>query len=185
MTLDLLHEFANTEVVCLFHNCMWQSRHSEVNVYFLEVSEQTCWLSTHKSPRSCLIGRLHFRLRLCLDVNVQQTLAHNSSQVSLCLRWCFRSHTRHLFRFPEHSNRIVALKQQVSLFLQLDFWFFGWVWWEPSLSPATSESNSFIHLSLQEIFGRGRSDMYTFSYMISSVSIKFSGYNKLGVCRKR
>ena len=26
MTLDLLHEFANTEVFCLFHNCMWQSR---------------------------------------------------------------------------------------------------------------------------------------------------------------
>ena len=23
MTLDLLHEFANTEVFCLFHNCMW------------------------------------------------------------------------------------------------------------------------------------------------------------------
>ena len=35
MTLDLLHEFANTEIFCLFHNCMWQSRHSEVNVYFL------------------------------------------------------------------------------------------------------------------------------------------------------
>ena len=25
---------------------MWQSRHSEVNVYFLELSEQTGWLST-------------------------------------------------------------------------------------------------------------------------------------------
>ena len=33
MTLDLLHELANTEVFCLFHNCMWQSRLSEVNVY--------------------------------------------------------------------------------------------------------------------------------------------------------
>ena len=55
MTLDLLHELANTKVFCLFHNCMWQSRHSGVNVYFLALCEQTGWLSTHKSLRSCLI----------------------------------------------------------------------------------------------------------------------------------
>ena len=43
---------ANTEVFCLFHNCMWQSRHSEVNVYFLALCEQTDGLSTlHKSLR--------------------------------------------------------------------------------------------------------------------------------------
>ena len=41
MTLDLLHEFANMEVFCFFHNCMWQSRHSEVNVYVLAQCEQT------------------------------------------------------------------------------------------------------------------------------------------------
>ena len=48
MTLDLLHEFSNTEVFCLFHNCIWQSRHSEVNVHFLAQCEQTggCSLST-------------------------------------------------------------------------------------------------------------------------------------------
>ena len=55
MTLDLLDEFANTEVFCLFHNCMWQARHSEFKVYFLELCEQTSWLSTHKSPFACLI----------------------------------------------------------------------------------------------------------------------------------
>ena len=55
VTLDLLHEFANTEVLSLFHNCTWQSRHSEVNVYFLELCEQTGWLSTYRSPRACLI----------------------------------------------------------------------------------------------------------------------------------
>ena len=37
VTLDLLHEFANTEIFGLFHNCMWQSRHPEVDVYFLEL----------------------------------------------------------------------------------------------------------------------------------------------------
>ena len=56
MTLDLLHEFANTEVFCLFHNCMWQSRHSEVNVYFLALCEQIDGLSSsNKSHRSYLV----------------------------------------------------------------------------------------------------------------------------------
>ena len=55
MTLDLLHEFANTEVLYLFHNCMWQSRLSEIYVYSAVPREQTGWLSTHKSLRACLI----------------------------------------------------------------------------------------------------------------------------------
>ena len=33
-------------------DCMWQSRHSEVNVYFLALCEQTDWLSTHRSHRA-------------------------------------------------------------------------------------------------------------------------------------
>ena len=37
VTLDLLHEFANTEVFGFFHNCMWQSRDPEVDVYFPHV----------------------------------------------------------------------------------------------------------------------------------------------------
>ena len=49
MTFDLLDELLNAEVFCVFHNCMWQSRHSEVNVYFLELREQACRLSTHGS----------------------------------------------------------------------------------------------------------------------------------------
>ena len=48
---------------------------------------------------------------------------------------------------------------------------FGWVCWESSPPPATSEPNSFLQLSLKEIFGGGRGDAYTFSYMISPVSI--------------
>ena len=52
MTFDFLHELLNADVFCFFHNCMWQSWHSEVNVSFLELG----WLlSTHGSPRSCLI----------------------------------------------------------------------------------------------------------------------------------
>ena len=51
----LLHEFANTEVLCLCHNCVWQSRHSKVNVYFLALCDQSDGLSTHWSPRSYMI----------------------------------------------------------------------------------------------------------------------------------
>ena len=43
MTLDLLHEFANTEVFC---NWMWESRHSEINVDFLALREEADGLST-------------------------------------------------------------------------------------------------------------------------------------------
>ena len=56
VTLDLLHEFANTEVFGLFHSCMWQSRHSEVDVYFLTLCEQINRLfNSNGSPRSNLI----------------------------------------------------------------------------------------------------------------------------------
>ena len=48
---------------------------------------------------------------------------------------------------------------------------FGWVGWELSACRATSEPNSFIQLFLKEIVGGGRGDSYTFSYLISPVSI--------------
>ena len=47
------------------------------------------------------------------------------------------------------------------------FFLFGWVCWESSPPPATSQPNSFIQLSLKDIFGGGRDDAYTFSCMIS------------------
>ena len=57
---------------------------------------------------------------------------------------------------------------------------FGWVCWESFPPPATSEPKSFIQLSLKEIFAGGRGDAYTFSYMISPVSIIVAfGYHKL------
>ena len=51
MTLDLLHEFANTEVFCLFHNRMWQSWYSEVNIYVLALCEQIDGLFTSNGPK--------------------------------------------------------------------------------------------------------------------------------------
>ena len=49
VTLDLLHEFEDAEVLCLFHNCMRQSRH---HVYLLALCEQTRWLFINKFPCS-------------------------------------------------------------------------------------------------------------------------------------
>ena len=55
--------------------------------------------------------------------------------------------------------------------LTIGFLVFVWVCWESSLPPATSEPNSFLQLSSKEIFGGGRGDAYSFSYVISPVSI--------------
>ena len=60
MTLDLLHEFGNTKICCLFHNCMWQSRHSEVDVYVLALCDQTGWLFTINKSPVLIIGFLVF-----------------------------------------------------------------------------------------------------------------------------
>ena len=58
----------------------------------------------------------------------------------------------------------------------------GWFDWKllnccttcPSGRWASSEPNSFIQLFLKEILGGGRGDSYTFSYMISPVSIRIA-----------
>ena len=70
--LDLLHELTNTRIFGLFHNCMWQSRHPEIDVHLVEQCEQTDWLYTHNgSPRSISICIYVFSLCLCLSLNVQ------------------------------------------------------------------------------------------------------------------
>ena len=55
----------------------------------------------------------------------------------------------------------------------LDNWVFGfgWIRLVSLVPPATSESTSFIRLSLKEIVGGGRGDTFTFWYMISPDSI--------------
>ena len=115
VTLDLLHEFANTEVFCLFHNCMWQSGHPEVDIYFLALCEQIDGLSTGL-----------FRLRLCLDLSVlTDTGTQLENRSPLFLHWCFRIQARHVCRFPEHSNRMVAFAKTGLPVLTIGFWVFG------------------------------------------------------------
>ena len=43
--LDLSHDLTKTRIYDLFHNCMWQSRFSEVNVHLVERCGRTAWLS--------------------------------------------------------------------------------------------------------------------------------------------
>ena len=186
MTLDLLHDIANTEVFCLFHNCMWQSRHSEINGYFLALCQKPmdCPLFTGL-PVLIWSASTFSSASLSLSTNVQQTVAHNSSQVSPCLRWCFRSQTRHLIRFPEQANRMVAHSSQVSPCLHLGFWFLvGFVvslhFLQQLLNPILSSN-----FSVSEIFGGGRGDAYTSrTWFLQFPSWYPSGYNELGVCRK-
>ena len=111
---------------------MWQSRHSEVNV-----CEQTDGLLTFKGPlRSYMICVHVFVCVFCLDLSVQQTLAHNwkTSLPVLSLLLSHPSKTR--FRFREHSNRMVALPKQV---LFSTNWIFGL--WLGLLGVFTTSNN--------------------------------------------
>ena len=86
--LDLLHELTNTRIFGLFHNCMWQSRYSEVNVHLFERCGRTSWLSVSLSFSKRSTNKLVF----------------------------LQSHERNVYRFPEHSNGTFVLSQRVSPF---------------------------------------------------------------------
>ena len=112
----------------------------------------------------------------------------------LLLNWSSCCHERNVFETLFVSKQRVSpfyrdlhlhsRKKRVSISgLPVLSWFgfgFNWVSWElfawratsPSACRATSEHNSFIQSCFKEIFGGGRGDAYTFSYMTSSVSIR-------------
>ena len=147
--LDLLHELTNTRMFGLFHNCMWQSRYSEVDVR----CGRTGWLSNHNgSHRSNSICVYVF---VCVFVFI----------------WTFNRHIGTLAAKEETFVDFLCSVETGRPVLAIGFVVFGWVGWELSACQETSEPNFFIQLSLQEIFGGGRGDSYTFSYLISPVSI--------------
>ena len=123
MTFDLLREFANTEVFCLFHNCMWQSRHSEVNVYFLELSEQTRWLSTYPpfvwsaSTFSSASSSLSTRSK---DTGTQLLLNCGPFTSLHVLTLVLSQTNKTSFWSPEWTNQMVA-HSRVSPFLMIGF----------------------------------------------------------------
>ena len=90
MTLDLLHELTNTEVFCLFHKLHVAIQTLWSQCLFPRAVWTNRWIVYFSQVSPCLHDlRQRFRLRLCLYLHVQQTLAHNSSQVSPCLQLCF------------------------------------------------------------------------------------------------
>ena len=116
---------SRVQVFCLFHNCMWQSRHSEVNVYFLALSEQTDGLFTFNgSPRACLICVYVF---VCVFVFIYTFSTDTGTQLETSLPVLFiGAFEAKLFTFFDflstRTGWLLTLKK-VSLFLQLDFWF--------------------------------------------------------------
>ena len=186
MTFDLLHELLNAKFFCFFHNCMWQSWHSEVNVYFLELSER---LSTHGSPRSCLICVYVF---VCVFVFIYKFNRHWHTTLDgwwsihkSPRSWVFGAFATKQDIFSDLlRERTCCLPTGLSVLDNLVLGF-GWIRWESSLSPTTSESNSFIQLSLKEIFGGGQvTHILSRTWFLQIPSQQLSGYNVLGVCRK-
>ena len=177
MTLDLLHELANAEVLCLFHNCMWQSWHSEVNVCFLVLNERTCWFgcsltglpvlvwsaSTFSSASSSLSTS-------STDTGTQLWLDSGPSTSLSALEFVLSRPNKTSFPISWVNEPDGCSLTGLTV---LDNWVFGvgWICWESLLLPETSESNYFIQLSLKEIFGGSRGDICTFSQIISPDSI--------------
>ena len=158
--LDLLHELTNTRIFGLFHDFMWQSRYSEVNVHLVERCGRTGWLSNHNgSPRPIMIYIYVLSLSLSLSKRSTNKLVFLQSRkkrvsISWALEWDVCS---------------------VTTGLPVPSWFglgFGWVGWLTSACRSTSEPNSFIQSCLKEIFGGIRGDSKTFSSMTSPVSIR-------------
>ena len=79
-------------------------------------------------------------------LNVQQTLAHHSSQGPLCLRWCFRNQTRHLFDFHGKQTRWWLTHRSHRSYN----WMFGL--WLDLLGVSTTSSNFWIQFFHPIIF---------------------------------
>ena len=132
MTFDLFDKLLNSEMFCFFHNCMWQSWYSKVNVVLLHL---------YGSPRSCLIFFnfcRHQHTQLCVDSNPHTGL----SVLVKCLTSSWPSKVPFSISFVDSCP-------PTGLHV-LDNWVFGFCWirWVSLLLPATSESNSFVQLSL-------------------------------------
>ena len=51
VVLDLLNQFTNTRALSLFHNRLWQSKNSEVNVHIESIARDICVTVNNGCPR--------------------------------------------------------------------------------------------------------------------------------------
>ena len=81
VVLVLLDQFTNTRVLILFHNRMWQSKNSEVNVHLVQhwllVTLHVTCVTANKCPRSIMF---------CLVFNVEALAVIRWTCVSCTLR---------------------------------------------------------------------------------------------------
>ena len=129
--LDLLHELTNTEVLGLFHNCMWQSRCSEVNVQLVDRCGRAGWLSNHNGSLPSIMICVYVFVCLCLYLNVQQT------------NWCSCSHERNVYRFPQYSNGTFVLSEMALRSIMI--WIRVWLGWLVDFSLPSNFSTQFLH----------------------------------------
>ena len=150
VVLDLLDQFTNTIVLSLFHNRMWQSKYSEVNVnlvqhWLLVTLRATCVTANNGCPRSIVFNSFFMK------------------------RTCFN-----LLRTERFSCtlRVTCATANNGCPRSIMIWVWIWLVWLgnldcwttcPSGRWATSEPNSFIQSCFKEIFGSGRGDACTFS----------------------
>ena len=138
----------------LFHNCMWQSRHPEVDVYLL-----TYFVCSHPTGRAVLTRSASTFSSVSLSLSERSTdklVLSQPSKKRVSISWAL-----------ERDVCSVTTGRPV---LWIGFRF-GWAGWLSSACRATSEPYSFIQSILEEIFGSGRGDSKTFSLIISPVSI--------------
>ena len=171
MTLDLLHEFANTEVLCLFHNCMRQS--------WLTLKSVSISSSCVNKPRDCPLTSLS-----TLSWSAS-TFSSASSSLSKTFhrRWhtifcsshrswgCASAAKQDIFYdFLDKQTRWLLTHKSLRA-SKLGFWILaGCVgnlhYFQQLLNPILASN----HVS-KKIFGCGRGDASTFSYTSSLVSI--------------
>ena len=159
-----------------------------------EGGSRSSWPS-HKHESSQVVSQQNVAIRVfwsqcqarwaLIARDLERDLRHGKQRVStfyhdlFCLqRWSSCCHQMNVFVW--HLARDLRHgKQRVSVVSWFGFGF-GWFDWEllacwttgPYGRWATSEPNSFMQSCFKEIFGGGRGDAYTFSYMTSSVSIR-------------
>ena len=175
MTFDLFDKLLNSEMLCFFHNWFWQSWHSEVNVELLHLGGL---LSTYGSPRSCLIFVFNFYKHWHATLDGFWSI--HGSHLSC---WALRALVTRQDIFLDLLGGLLSTHgSHRSWYL---FFGFGWIRWVSLLLPATSESNSFIQLSL-------KGNRWWWSKVIQRLSRiwflqipsqQLSRYNKLGVYR--
>ena len=151
VVLDLLDQFTNTTVLSLFHNRMWQSGYSEVDVnlvyhWWLVI----CITANNGSPRSVVFCFV-FHIEVCAVTRETFGAFSGKQRVSPWLSWFISSSREERVSISLELDALCSwlVSRQTTCFT-VPSWSgfgFGWLYWELLDCLTTSEPKSFIHLS--------------------------------------